>query len=109
VRVLCERAYRGEGLVAHLFESTSRHRGSWSTRTRNQPTPHQRQNASEDVLAAAQNGDLAELERLFAKDVVSQADGGGFIRPALKLVVGRERVTKYISSLEWGWSGVTVP
>jgi RNA polymerase sigma-70 factor (TIGR02957 family) len=60
-------------------------------------------------IAAAQNGDLAELERLFAADVVSQADGGGFIRAAQKAVVGRERVAKYIASVsEWGWSGVTV-
>ena len=60
-------------------------------------------------IAAAQNGDLAELERLFAADVVSKADGGGFIRAAQKPVVGRERVAKYIAAIsEWGWSGVTV-
>ena len=42
-------------------------------------------------------------------DVVSQADGGGFIRAAQKPVVGRERVAKYIATVsEWGWSGVTV-
>jgi RNA polymerase sigma-70 factor (TIGR02957 family) len=60
-------------------------------------------------IAAAQHGDLGELERLFVADVVSQADGGGFIRAAQKPVVGRERVAKYIASVsEWGWTGVTV-
>jgi RNA polymerase sigma-70 factor (ECF subfamily) len=60
-------------------------------------------------VAASQTGDVAELERLFAADVVSQADGGGFVRAAQKPVGGRERVAKYIASVsEWGWSGVTV-
>jgi hypothetical protein len=60
-------------------------------------------------LAAAQSGDVAELERLFAQNVVSQADGGGLIRAAQKPIVGRERVAKYIAAVsEWGWSGVTV-
>ena len=60
-------------------------------------------------LTAAQSGNVAELERLFVADVVSQADGGGFIRAAQKPVEGRERVAKYIASVSgWGWSGVTV-
>ena len=60
-------------------------------------------------IAAAQSGDLAGLERLFAADVVSQADGGGFIRAAQKPVVGRERVAKYIATIApWGWSGLTL-
>src|SRR5262245_21314248 len=60
-------------------------------------------------IAAAQTGDLAELERLFAADVVSRADGGGFIRAAQKPVVGRERVAKYIATIApWGWCGLTI-
>jgi hypothetical protein len=60
-------------------------------------------------IAAAQSGDLAELERLFTADVVSTSDGGGFIRAAEKPVVGRERVAKYIATISgWAWSGVTV-
>ncbi len=49
-------------------------------------------------IAAARTGDLAGLERLFTADVVSMADGGGFIRAAQQSVVGRERVAKYIVS-----------
>ena len=60
-------------------------------------------------IAAAQAGDLAQLEHLFATDVVSKADGGGFIRAARNPVVGRERVAKYIAAIAgWGFSGVTV-
>ena len=60
-------------------------------------------------IAAAQSGDLAQLEHLFAADVVSKADGGGFIRAARNPVVGRERVAKYIAAIAgWGFSGVTI-
>jgi RNA polymerase sigma-70 factor (TIGR02957 family) len=60
-------------------------------------------------IAAAQTGDVAQLERLFAADVVATADGGGLIRAAEKPVVGRERVAKYIATISaWAWSGVTV-
>jgi RNA polymerase sigma-70 factor (ECF subfamily) len=60
-------------------------------------------------IAAAQTGDVAELERLFAADVVSKADGGGFIRAAQTPVVGRARVAKYIAAIAvWAWSGLTI-
>jgi RNA polymerase sigma-70 factor (TIGR02957 family) len=63
----------------------------------------------EAFIAAAQTGDLARLEHLFTADVVSTADGGGFIRAAQNPVAGRERVAKYIAAIsDWGWSGVTV-
>ena len=63
----------------------------------------------EAFIAAAQTGDLAGLEHLFTADVVSTADGGGFIRAARNPVAGRERVAKYIAAIsEWGWSGVTI-
>jgi RNA polymerase sigma factor (sigma-70 family) len=56
-------------------------------------------------IAAAQGGDVAELERVFAADVVSRAAGGGFIRAAHTPVVGRERVAKYVAAIsDWGWS-----
>ena len=85
------------------------------TRARQHVTDERRARVSNDeqkrllhaFVAAAQTGDLAALERLFAADVVSQADGGGFIRAAQKPVVGRVRVAKYIASVsEWGWTGV---
>jgi RNA polymerase sigma-70 factor (ECF subfamily) len=60
-------------------------------------------------MAAAQSGDVAELERLFAADVVAKADSGGFIRAAREPVVGRERVAKAMAAIAgWAFSGVTV-
>lgn len=59
-------------------------------------------------ISAARNGDLLGLEALFASDVVSMSDGGGFVRAARNPVVGRDRVAKFISSVTWFWSGVKV-
>ena len=60
-------------------------------------------------IAAAQSGNVGGLEQLFAADVVSQADGGGFIRASQTPVAGRERVAKYIAAFSgWAWSGVDV-
>ena len=62
----------------------------------------------EKFVAAAQDGDLAALERLFASDVVSYSDGGGVVRAAQKPVSGRERVAKFISAVTHFWTGVTL-
>ena len=87
------------------------------TRARQHVTGGRRARVSNDeqqrllhaFVAASQTGDVAALERLFAADVVSQADDGGFIRAAQKPVAGGGRVAKYIGSVsEWGWSGVAV-
>jgi RNA polymerase sigma-70 factor, ECF subfamily len=47
-------------------------------------------------LAAAQTGDLAALEELFAADVVSYSDGGGAVRATRIPVIGRTIVAKFI-------------
>lgn len=59
-------------------------------------------------ISAARNGDLLGLETLFASDVVSMSDGGGFVRAARNPVVGRDRVAKFIASVSWFWNGVKV-
>ena len=61
-------------------------------------------------IAAAQKGDLATLEGLFASDVVSYSDGGGVVRTAARAPVsGSERVAKFIASFAWHfWTGVVV-
>ena len=105
--------YKEIAEVLHVEEANAR---QLATRARQHVTDGQRARVSRveqrrllhAFLAAAQAGDLAELERLFAADVVSTADGGGLIRAAQKPVVGRDRVAKYVSSIEWGWRGVTV-
>lgn len=48
-------------------------------------------------VAAAQQGDTAALEELFASDVVSYSDGGGVVRAASKPVCGREVVAKFVA------------
>ena len=63
----------------------------------------------EAFIGAAQKGDLTQLERLFAEDVVSYADGGGIVRAARVPVAGRERVAKFIGAFSsYFWRGVTL-
>jgi RNA polymerase sigma-70 factor (TIGR02957 family) len=60
-------------------------------------------------LSAAQTGDLDELERLFAEDVVSYSDGGGLVRASKFPVVGRERVAKFVRAFHTHfWEGVDI-
>src|SRR5215471_2117858 len=62
----------------------------------------------EAFIAAARKADMAALESLFSKDVVSTSDGGGIVRAARIPVVGRERVAKFIASAAHFWDGVTL-
>ena len=48
-------------------------------------------------IDAAQKGDTAALEELFAADIVSYSDGTGVVRTARMLVSGRKRVGKFIA------------
>jgi RNA polymerase sigma-70 factor (ECF subfamily) len=60
-------------------------------------------------IAAAQQGNVDELEGLFAPDVVSYADGGGIMNAARVPVVGRPLVAKYVAKVAAGfWAGVTL-
>jgi RNA polymerase sigma-70 factor (TIGR02957 family) len=59
-------------------------------------------------IDAAQKGDMAGLEGLFAEDVVSYSDGGGIVRAARVPVSGRERVAKFIAAASHFWKGVTL-
>ncbi|GLY46920.1 RNA polymerase sigma-70 factor [Lentzea sp. NBRC 102530] len=54
----------------------------------------------EAFVAAAQAGDLAALEELFAQDVVSWSDSNGAIRAAGRPLFGAESLAKIIS----GWA-----
>ena len=63
----------------------------------------------EAFIAAAQKGDMAALEGLFAEDVVSYSDGGGLVRAAGVPVTGRRRVATFIAAVStWCWKGVTL-
>jgi RNA polymerase sigma-70 factor (ECF subfamily) len=73
-------------------------------------SPAERRRLLEAFIAAAQKGDLATLEGLFASDVVSYSDGGGVVRTAARAPVsGSGRVAKFISAFAWHfWTGVAV-
>ncbi len=61
----------------------------------------------EAFIGAAQKGDLAALEGLFAEDVVSYSDGGGLVRAARIPISGRERVAKFIAAFaSHYWTGI---
>jgi RNA polymerase sigma-70 factor (ECF subfamily) len=60
-------------------------------------------------LSAAKTGDLIELERLFAEDVVSYSDGGGVVRASKFPIVGRMRVAKFVRAFHTHfWEGVQI-
>jgi SnoaL-like domain len=63
----------------------------------------------EAFINAAQRGNLAALENLFAQEVASYADGGGMVRAARIPVIGRERVAKFVASFSSHfWTGMTL-
>ena len=70
----------------------------------------ERQRLLEAFIGAAQKGDLAALEGLFAEDVVSYSDGGGIVRTAARVPVsGRERVAKFVATFaSHFWTGITL-
>ncbi|WP_410632246.1 RNA polymerase sigma-70 factor [Amycolatopsis sp. cmx-4-83] len=60
-------------------------------------------------VAAAQAGDLAALEQLFAADVISYSDGGGAARASRIPVRGATTVAKYVRAFATRfWAGVSV-
>jgi len=60
-------------------------------------------------IVASQNGDLPALEKLFASDVVSYADGGGAVHVARLPVYGRTKVANYVSAIGTHiWAGITL-
>ncbi|MFF0341073.1 RNA polymerase sigma factor SigJ [Kribbella sp. NPDC004875] len=50
----------------------------------------------ERFLAAARLGEVEELEKLLAADVMSRADSGGKVSAARNVVIGRDRVARYV-------------
>jgi RNA polymerase sigma-70 factor (ECF subfamily) len=63
----------------------------------------------EAFLVAAQKGDVTDLERLFAEDVVSYTDGNGVKLAARVPVAGRSRVAKFIAAFSSHfWTGKTI-
>jgi Sigma-70, region 4 len=60
-------------------------------------------------IAAARNGDMAALERLFAADVTSVSDGNGMVRVARRPVAGAQRVARSLNATAARfWDGADV-
>ena len=60
-------------------------------------------------IDAAQEGNVVALERLFAPDVASYADGGGILKAARTPIRGRSIVAKFISKVAPPfWAGLTL-
>jgi len=78
-------------------------------RPKHEVDPERRRKFLDAFLAAARSGDMAQLEDLFAADVVSYSDGGG-IKGASRIPVhGRETVAKYYHAFaDRFWVGATV-
>ncbi len=63
----------------------------------------------EALVAAAQQGDLARLERLLAEDVVSYTDGNGMRSAARLPVHGRQTVAKFLRAFAPNfWPGTSL-
>ena len=57
----------------------------------------QKQVLLERFLAAAEDGDLAQLERVLADDAVLYSDGGGKVVAALKPIFGAAKVARFMA------------
>jgi RNA polymerase sigma-70 factor (ECF subfamily) len=93
---------------ANARQLVTRAREHVSSGRRTPVSPIEQRRLLHAFIAAARAGDLAGLENLFAADVVSTSDGGGFVRAARLPVVGRQRVAKFISAVTHVWNGVIV-
>lgn len=64
--------------------------------SRFEPAPERQRELVATFLAAAREGDLARLEKLLADDVVWWSDGGGKVSAALRPILGREKVLRFL-------------
>src|SRR5580692_2428028 len=72
--------------------------------------PEEQRRLLEVFIDAAQKGDMATLEGLFAEDVMSYSDGGGIVRTAARAPIsGRARVAMFIAAFaSHFWTGMTL-
>lgn len=103
---ICEIVQVAEPAARQLVSRARKHLAG--ERRREVPQTEQRRLLTA-FLTAAKTGDLAELERLFAEDVVSYSDGGGRVRASKFPVVGRMRVAKFVRAFHTHfWAGVEI-
>ena len=94
---------------ANVRQLVSRARKHIADGRRTSVSSNEQRRFLEAFIAAAQKGDMAALEGLFAEDVVSYSDGGGLVRAAGVPVSGRKRVATFHSAIStWVWKGVAL-
>jgi RNA polymerase sigma factor (sigma-70 family) len=103
--------------IADILQSTEPAVRQLVSRSRKHVTGERRTPASPlaqrelltSFIAAARDGDMTALERLFAADVASLSDGNGATQVSRRAVVGVSRVARYIISIStWFWNGMEV-
>ena len=103
--------------IAHTIRSSEANARQLVTRARKHISDGRRKAVSSSeqkrllnaFIVASQKGDLPALEKLFASDVVSYADGGGALHVARLPVSGRDRVVNYFASVgSFMGEGVTI-
>jgi RNA polymerase sigma-70 factor, ECF subfamily len=63
------------------------------------PAPAERERLLDRFLAAAREGDLPALKRLLAADATAWSDGGGRVKSALRPILGRDRVARFVAGV----------
>jgi RNA polymerase sigma factor (sigma-70 family) len=104
------------GQIADILHSTepavrqlvSRARKAVTSDKRAPVDAEQQRELLASFVAAARTGDMAALEKLFAPDVTSWADGNGRRQVSRKVVAGAVRVAKFLHAMTWFWGGVEV-
>ncbi|MFB6808976.1 RNA polymerase sigma-70 factor [Streptomyces sp. NPDC056387] len=61
-----------------------------------EPDPERLRTLVETFLTAARDGDLARLEGVLTADVRYVSDGGGVVKAALRPIVGRDKVARFL-------------
>jgi len=103
---ICEIVQVSEPAARQLVSRARKH---LTGETRREVSRQEQRRLLTVFLAAARTGDLVELERLFAEDVVSYTDGGGRVRASKFPVVGRLRVAKFVRAFHTHfWEGVDI-
>ena len=102
--------------IAHTIRSTEANARQLVSRARKHISNGRRQRVSSTeqkrllkaFIEATQKGDLPALEKLFAADVTSYADGGGIVHVARLPISGRDRVVNYTGKVwPYAWTGTT--
>lgn len=90
---ICEIVHVSEVAARQLVSRARKHLEGESRR---QVSPNEQRRLLSAFLSAAQTGELDQLERLFAEDIVSYSDGGGVVRASKFPVRGRTTVAKFV-------------